>query len=321
MSVARSVSPAQLVGTARQTVLDTLNDEARLAWLSRRLAVAVALLLVAFVGFYNYDRYLVKPESPLDQAVRSLEDAVRQSPGDIQLRVRVADAYVRQGRYPQAITQYGEALKLQENHMPALFGMAAAELLRNNEVRAEELYRQIVDLNRDNEDRYSSRDMEAAYYRLALFASKAGRHDEAAEWAREALKADRTDADVLYLLGTSEEARGNQEAARGAFRQAVSFDPNFRDGFAALGRTAAALGDSREASYARGMELLAAGDVDGALAEFQRLIAAAPDYGEAYQGLGLAYGKKGQREESIQAFRTALERNPDLFLAKWSLGS
>lgn len=296
-------------------------DEARLAALAARLGVALALVLAAFVAFYVYDRYLVVVETPLDQAVRELEDQVRQSPNDAELRLQVANAYARQRRFDQAITQYNEALKLKPNWQPALLAMAATELARGNERQAEAIYRQVAEANKESEFRYASRDLGLVYYRLAAFASRDGRHAEAASWAQEALKVDRTDADALFLLAQSQEAQGDQQAAREAYRQAVWFDPNFREAFAGLARTATTLGDPTEAAYARGMELLAAGDVDGALAGFRRLTQEAPAYAEAFQGLGLAYGKRGQREEAASAFRAALERRPDLLLAQWSLRS
>lgn len=319
MSVAESVEPTQSHKAPRSSPSKLLGSDAVLARLAVRLAIAMVLLLVGFVGFYSYDRFMVRVDSPLDTAVRELEEAVRANPNDPVRRAQVASAYVRQGRHDQAIAQYEEALKLKENWMPALLGMATAELTRGNEARAEEIYRQVAELNRDNELRYANADMQRVYYRLGLFASKAGRHAEAAEWATEALRGNRTDADSLFLLATSEEAQGNHAAARDAYRQAVAFDPNFREGFAGLQRTASALGDQREAAYARGMELLAAGDVDGALNTFRQLAAQTPDFGEAHLGLGLAYARKGQREESQQAFRAALDRNPSLLLAQWSL--
>ncbi|MFN8526065.1 MAG: tetratricopeptide repeat protein [Chloroflexota bacterium] len=292
-----------------------------LARLAGGLLAAVLIVLVGFAAYYAYDRYWVSVESPLDQATRQLEEAVKQSPNDPEARMRVAGAYVRQKEYGRAIAQYEEALKLRKDWQPALIAMAFAELARGQEGRAAELYQKVADLNAGNEFRHANRDLQIVYYRLGTFAAKAGRHSDAAGWARESLAIDRTNADALFLLATSEEVEGNQSAAADAYRLATAFDPNFREAFAGLHRIAVARGDSREAAFAHGMETLAGGDANTALTEFRRLASDSPDYGPAYLGLGLAYGKKGQREEAIGAFRAALDRDSSLLLAQWSLGS
>ncbi len=296
-----------------------LADEARLASLTKRLGGALILLVVAFGAYYAFDRYFVPVESPLDQSVRQLEDAVRKQPNDPELRVMVGNGYVRQGRLDKAVIQYQEALKLKEDWQPALLAMAATELEQRNEARAEEIYRRVADLNQDNELRYSLPDLGLAYYRLASLTEKRGQHAEAAAWAGEALKVDRTDADALLLLGQAEEGQAHLEHAVDAYRRAAAFDPNFREAFAGLERVASRSGNSREAAYAKSMGLLAGGDVAAALAGFQRLVQDDPDYAEGYQGLGLAYGRRGQIDESQRAFRAALERDPNLTLAQWSL--
>jgi tetratricopeptide (TPR) repeat protein len=309
------------ISAAQRRVLAIADDERRLRRLAVRLGLSLGLLLVASAAYYTYDRYLVRVESPLDRATHGLEDQVRATPNDPLLRLQVAQAYVQQGRQEQAVSQYEEALKLRANWQPALLGMAAAELARNNTQRAETIYRQIADLNKDNELRYANVDLQEVYYRLALFASRDGRHQEAVQWAREALAVDRTQADALLLLGTSEEALGHTSAAADAYRQAVRFDPNFREGFLALERVDGVLGDQPEARYAHAMGLLAGGDPDRSLQELQGVVRDSPEYAEAYQGLGLVYARQGQREAAVQAFRTALDHNPDLLLADWSLRS
>ena len=298
-----------------------VSDEQQLRRLAIRLAIGVVLLVAAATGYYLYDHYFVRVASPLDEATRALEDQVRQSPNDPWFRVQVAQAYVRQGRVADGIEQYQEALKLHADWQPALLGMADAELQRNHDAAAESTYRRIAELNADNELRYANTDLQEVYYRLGVFASRAGRHEEAVHWAQEALQVDRTEADALFLLGSNYEALGQANEAADAFRQAVQFDPGFREAFAAVERLAAARGDPEEAAYANAMGLLAGGDVDGAQKGFLQILQTAPENAEAYQGLGLAYARQGQRDAAATAFRAALDRKPDLLLADWSLRS
>jgi tetratricopeptide (TPR) repeat protein len=314
-------APAVHLELLSSRLMSVGSDEQQLARLARRLLLAIALLVAVSAGYYVYDHYFVRVASPLDQATRTLEDQVWQAPNDPSLRIQVAQAYVRQGRIDDGIEQYQQALALKANWQPALLGLADAEVRRHHEPAAESIYRQIADLNKDNDLRHANTDLQEVYYRLSTFAAQAGRHQEAIQWATEALAVDLTAADALFLLGTSHEALGEMDEAADAYRRAVSFDPGFGDAFSALERIALARGDRAEATYAHAMALLAGGDVEGAIAGLRRIVDGSPDNAEAYEGLGLAYAKQGQRAAAIDAFRAALDRKPGLLLAEWSLRS
>lgn len=316
MTFAREFEPRRL--NALQAVF---ADDARLARLGRRLTLLTVILLLASVAYYAYDRYYVSVESPLDSAVRTLENNVRAAPNDVDLRMQVAGGYLQQQRYDQAIAQYEEVLKLRTDWMPALFAEASADYTRGNQARSEDLFRRIADSYRTNQFRYATKELELVYYRLGEFALKDLRFDEAATWSAEALKVDSTNSDALYLLAQSEDARGNTAAAKDAYLQAAAFDPNFRAAFTGLERTAAADGDSLLAAYAHGMQQYAAGDFGAMFATFQQLVGDAPEFARGYEGLGLAYAKQNKADEAISAFRSALQRDPKLMLSRWSLHS
>ena len=298
-----------------------LADDARMARLGRRLGLVAVLLLLALVAYYVYDRYYVTVESPVDRAVRTLEDRVRASPNDVDLRMQVASGYVEQQRFDQAIGQYEEVLKLRDGWVPALFAEAGVDYARGNQARAEELYRRIVDKYVNDQFRYATKELQVVYYRLGQLALAGGRSDEAASRARESLLVDPTNGDALYLLGQSEDALGHPATASDAYLRATSFDPSFRVAFAALERSATAAGNSQLAAYARGMQQYTSGDFQAMLGTFQTLVADAPDFARGYEGLGLAYAKHNNADEAIAAFRSALERDPQLMLSRWSLHS
>lgn len=299
----------------------TFADDLALIRLGRRLALLSVILLLVSLVYYAYDRYYISAESPLDGAVRSLEDKVRAAPNDVDLRMQVAGGYLQQKRYEQAIAQYEEVLKLRNDWMPAIFAEASAEYTRGNQARSEELFHRIADSYSTNQFRYATKELQIVYYRLGELALKDRRLDEAATWSAEALRVDSANSDALYLLAQSEEARGNAAAAKDAFLGAAGFDPNFRDAYAGLERTATTTGDNSLAAYAHGMQQYAAGDFQAMLATFQGLVANAPEFSRGYEGLGLAYAKQNKADQAIAAFRSALERDPKLMLSRWSLHS
>jgi Flp pilus assembly protein TadD len=60
-----------------------------------------------------------------------------------------------------------------------------------------------------------------------------------------------------------------------------------------------------------GNAALADGDVDGAIAAYEEVLAAAPDLPEVHHNLGLAYNRKEDWERAGQEFRKAAELDPD----------
>jgi tetratricopeptide (TPR) repeat protein len=296
-------------------------DEVRLARVGRRVALVTALLLVALAAYYVYDRYYVTVEAPVDRAVRTLEDRVRASPNDVDLRMQVASGYVEQKRYDEAVVQYEEVLKLRDGWVPAVFAEAGVEYARGNQGHAEELYRRISDKYVDDQFRYATKELQIVYYRLGQLALSGGRYEEAASRAQESLLVDPTSGDALYLLGQSQDALGSPETASDAYLRATSFDPNFRLAYAALERSATTTGNRQLSEYARGMQQYGSGDFQGMTDTFQKLVADAPDFARGYEGLGLAYAQQNKADDAIAAFRSALERDPKLMLSRWSLHS
>lgn len=59
-----------------------------------------------------------------------------------------------------------------------------------------------------------------------------------------------------------------------------------------------------------GFALFRNGDYEGAIREFQALIALRPQYGRAYEGLGASLLGLGRTAEAIEAYRTAVRINP-----------
>ena len=69
--------------------------------------------------------------------------------------------------------------------------------------------------------------------------------------------------------------------------------------------------DNAEACCSLGNALLRMGSVDEAIAHFQKALQIKPDYAEAHNILGYALLKKGNADEAITHFQKALQINPD----------
>ena len=69
-----------------------------------------------------------------------------------------------------------------------------------------------------------------------------------------------------------------------------------------------------------GSLLLERGQVNEAIAHFQKALALQPDNAATHNNLGIAFFKKGQMDEAIRQFQEALRLKPDYADAHYNLG-
>jgi Tfp pilus assembly protein PilF len=122
--------------------------------------------------------------------------------------------------------------------------------------------------------------------------------------------------------------------AADALRQAIRLQPDFAGAHTTLAAVLRQLGDNEGAAAESkagteigkektnqqaalfatnsGKRLLNAGDLEGAISQFQAAIRALPGYAPAHFQLGLAFQRKGEKEESAREFQKARELNPRL---------
>lgn len=285
----------------------------------RSLKMLMALTAVSLVGFgvyYYVDRYAVSVPPISQQFLRDLEARVVQDPQNPEARVQVAWAYLDQDRYGQAVAQFDEALKLRENYQAALIGKGTAYVRKGDLKAALGPFEQVAELNKDNPFKRTLRELQAVYYHLGTIYADQKKDDQAVAAFREALDIDRADADSLYGLGMVYLRQGDAAQARPLLEQAVRLDPVFADAYHALKTVYEQQGMAGHALVARAMLSYIQGDYDRAAGLLGQAVRVLPDLPEAYQALGLVYDKQGQRDEALVAYRTALEKNPDLPLAQ-----
>ncbi|HLX25567.1 MAG TPA: tetratricopeptide repeat protein [Candidatus Cybelea sp.] len=98
-------------------------------------------------------------------------------------------------------------------------------------------------------------------------------------------------SDRAFLLNKRGVARiglQRREDARADFEAALELNPSFAPAIANLGNL-----------------LLEAGDLDGAIAAYERAIASDADYAVAYVNLGVAYKRRGRVADGVRALRQA----------------
>jgi S1-C subfamily serine protease/Flp pilus assembly protein TadD len=133
-----------------------------------------------------------------------------------------------------------------------------------------------------------------AWASLALAYGEMGRHREAIEAYREALRLKPDYHDAWYNLGTSYERMGRYREAIEAFREALRLNPDDAGSCCNLGVAYEKLGRHEEA-----------------IKVYREALRLKPDYSNAWYNLGTSYAKMGRYREAIEAFREALRLKPD----------
>jgi Tfp pilus assembly protein PilF len=121
--------------------------------------------------------------------------------------------------------------------------------------------------------------------------------------------------------------RGDLQEAANALREAIRLQPDFAGAHTTLAAVLRQLGDTEAAAAESkagieigkeknnqqaalfainsGKRLLNAGDLDGAISQFKSALNSVPSYAPAHFQLGLAWQRKGDKEEAAREFQKA----------------
>lgn len=180
------------------------------------------------------------------------------------------------------------------------------------------------------------------FARAQQAASRGGReaNEAAAELLARAIEADPSFVVAHYTLGVVHKALGNRWKAAAQFRASTQLDAEYPEPFKALGDLYLAaprrLFDQALEAYGKAVELrpfyadayvglgdarAAKGDVDGAIAAYQKALAYNPVNPRVHLSLGkIYYAEKGLYYESVGAYQRAITLDPLAVEARMGLG-
>jgi tetratricopeptide (TPR) repeat protein len=226
-------------------------------------------------------------------AIEAYSDALAQEPGRVDARSNLGAAYVRLGRYEDAVREYRLALQGAPGHAGVRFNLALA-LYKSAQVgeAAEELGR-VLQVEPGHKQAL-----------LVLADCRLQQGDDAGVVAllepHEGALAD--DRLFSYLMGTALLRRN--EFLRGQ----AYIDRLFKEG------------DTAPVRLLMGMAHLRKGDARAAIPELERAVALDPKLPTAHSIHGRALMDAGRRTEATEAFRRELAHNPNDFESNLYLG-
>lgn len=284
------------------------------------LAVALALMLGLAAGvMFARDQLFSSSDSVLQRDEQQLEEAVLEDPNDPDLRVALAEVYLHERKFDEAIEQYNEALKADEDRQDALLGLGLAYREKGDRDQALSVFTKLIEVAEGGEYADVDRGLEAVYYFVGEIYLQRDEPAKAIEQLQAALAIEPTDADALYLLGNALRAQGEYDGAVAVYAVATSLVPDFLEAYEGMAAAADEVGDASTATYARAMIRLFSGDAESAVRDLAQVTAQSPENAAAYFGLGYGYEQLGQPEKALAAYRQAVEVDPSQYAARSGL--
>lgn len=303
----------------RPSSLTAMPDAELNRWI-KRLGLLLVLGIVAFVAFYAVDRIRISPAAIPDQKTGALEQAVRDNPADFSARGQLADVYLAQGRYTDAITQYDEIIKANKDLEAAYASRGRAYELTKQLDAAKADYAKVVDIAKDGEMAKVDQTLELAYYGLASVALQQANPQEAVDQLLKALVIGPTDADAMNLLGGAYVALDKPKDAIRPLRSAVAFVPvGWADPYATLAQAYTKDGQADEATWATALATLATGDAATTKQSLQTIVDG-PAKVDAFVGLGLVAEAQHDAATAADWYRKALAIDSSNDMASFGLG-
>ncbi len=281
------------------------------------VAVGLVLIVAAFIVASIFTGGSSKSD-PMKDIIAKAEEQVRNDPNSAELRVTVADAYLKAHRVDDALAQYHEALNIDPNREDALLGLGVAEKEKGEFNAAGVALQSVIEMNKGKDNAALNPRLQAAHFYLGQVLREQARYDDAINEFRKALALNRSDADTLFELGKTFALNGNNEDAVQAFDVALAFVPDFREAYVEVQKLGTAMGDQPRADYARAMLMVLDGKAKDAVPILRQ---SAEQGGNAhyYWGLGWALEKTNDKDGAMAAYQKAVDINPGEQMAAESL--
>lgn len=263
------------------------------------VVAALVLILAVFLGWSVFrQNATVKNATPVSRAIQDLRDKVRQNPGNVQLRMDLAQAYAVAGQDKAAAEQYSAILDVAKNYVPALSGLGFIASKNQDWQRSEQYWRKVVTLLSRSTGAGMSKQYETANFYLGTALLEQKKYEDSIGYFKQALRINRSASDSHYLLAQAYKGIEATDEHRKELKYALAFDPRMP-----------------EANYEMALLLLKDGDKAQA-AELLRVAAnAAPDQPqpkEELKKLGsfrshMNLAEKLAKDESKKSSKAALD--------------
>jgi tetratricopeptide (TPR) repeat protein len=288
------------------------------------------------------DRYFSTGD--LAHAIQAYGSAAEKAPNDPEVRFKLGLALGRANKYQEAIEQLEKALSLAPNNVRVLRTLAGAYEVAGMIEKAQEAYQQVMGATTNPEI------IADAHKRFVLITAKEYAQDGNTDAALKLLDGLRRqqgeDPEVIYYIGVTQMLADHLDAAETAFKRIIELLPGNRNAYQNLikvyererqfDKAIAAMekllktvdpqskeyqGDNLQLQLMKGRYALEKGDLDKAMAAFQKASTIDPRNPFVNFNIGLINQQQGRWNEAEKSFGAVLAVMPDNLDAKLRLAT
>lgn len=211
-------------------ILQPRGEEATVSGKLALLVIGVTVLAVLAGGIaigkaFFWDRY--RAITKLDRDLEIALANAQRDPNNAEYRIALGWVYFQQGKLPEAVAEYQNALQLEPENMKAKFNLASAYIETGQLEDAQKLMEEYVRKNPLHAGGHSI---------LGLIYSLQGNYEQAIAEFRESIRLVPGNTNVYYQLAETYEKAGNLEQARAYYQKTLDYNPKYTQAQEALDR-------------------------------------------------------------------------------------
>jgi tetratricopeptide (TPR) repeat protein len=212
-------------------------------------------------------------------------DTLAKNPAAWMAHDNLGVALASQGRLPEAIQNYEQAVQLNPDYAEAYNDLGVALASQGRLPEAIEKYEQAFRIKPD---------YVKAYYNLGNALTRRGELAEAIQNYERAIQLEPDYADAYANLGTVLARQGKWPESIQHFERALQLKPEYPNAY-----------------YNLGLVLAAQGKLTEAIQSYERAVQLNPDYAEAYNNLGVVLSSQGKLTDAIRNYERAIQLKPN----------
>jgi tetratricopeptide (TPR) repeat protein len=283
------------------------------------MGVALVLAVVSFGGYYYYDRYYTPQPKSADVMLSEAEKAVREKPDDPEVRLNLAETYMINNRFDDAIALAKQVMDAYPDNQRAWFVFGVANALDGKPADAVGPLQKYMDANVDSDMPGLNKSLQSAAYYLGDSYMHLNQPDKAVAPLEKVVEWSQTDADAMYKLGMAYLGVKKYEEAVSMFQSATIFVPNYTECYEGMAVSFESLKELDYADYARGMVAYSKKDYQTALPLLLKAAQTKTDFTPVYDGLGLTYEALGDLKNAKTSYEAAIKLSSNDFTATTGL--
>lgn len=292
-----------------------LSDTHQLTRIIILASFLLALAVASFGGYYYYDRYYRPQPKAMEVTLSQAEQAVRDDPQSEEKRMVLAELYLFNRRYDDALNHAVQVMAVNPDNQRAWLVVGVANAIKGNPAEAIEPLQKYVDANKNSEMAELNKSLQSATYFLGDSYLQLNQPDKAIQPLEMAVGWSQTDADSMYKLGLAYTGVQEYDRALIMFHAAATFVPDYVEVYEAMARVYEITFKPDYADYAHGMVAFSKKDYAQALELLKKAVEALPDFAPIHAGLGMTYEAQNNLPEALAAYSRAIELDPANFTA------